>query len=114
VRTPYITQPKLCQDKLCQEILTTLFCIVVFGFPASPDLPLNQTNLSYLDQRYALQWVQENIDSFGGDPDKVTIFSESSGAISVDSILTAPPASALPCRAAIVQSGNIISQNQEV
>ncbi|PVH89071.1 Carboxylesterase [Cadophora sp. DSE1049] len=82
----------------------------VFGFPAAPDLPQNETNLGYLDQRYALEWVQDNIDSFGGDPEKVTIFGESSGAISVDSILIAPP-SPLPFRAAIIQSGNIIGQN---
>lgn len=45
----------------------------VFGFPGSPDLPLQGNNLGFLDQELALQWVQANIRQFGGDPTSVTI-----------------------------------------
>jgi acetylcholinesterase len=80
----------------------------VFGFPASPEIPLEKRNLGFLDQRLALDWVQRNIAAFGGSPDKVTIFGESAGAWSIDALLTSFPAgSKPPFRAAILQSGQI-------
>lgn len=47
-------------------------------------------NWAFMDQLAALTWVQENIESFGGDPRSVTIFGESAGAISVSSIVSSP------------------------
>lgn len=51
----------------------------------------------------ALQWVQDNIVSFGGDPTKVTLFGQSAGAKSVDRLVLNPPFSGA-FRAAILQS----------
>ncbi|KAF5559243.1 carboxylesterase 2 [Fusarium mexicanum] len=62
-------------------------------------------NLGLLDQIAALEWVQQNIKAFGGDPSKVTIFGESAGAMSVATLLAVPRAKGLFHRA-IVQSGS--------
>lgn len=56
----------------------------VFGFALSDALNATDSlNVGLKDQRLALEWVQQHIQLWGGDPDRVTIFGQSSGALSV-------------------------------
>jgi para-nitrobenzyl esterase len=60
--------------------------------------------LGIADQVAALEWVRENISSFGGDADNVTIFGESAGGMSVGTLMATPSAKGLFGKA-IPQSG---------
>ncbi len=80
-----------------------------FGFFAFPSLTSerpneNKGNYAYMDQIAALQWVQQNIAAFGGNPNNVTIFGFSAGGVSVHSLLVSPQARGI-FHKAIVQSG---------
>jgi para-nitrobenzyl esterase len=73
------------------------------GFLAIPGAP---TNRAVRDWLAALTWVQDNIASFGGDPDHVTIAGQSAGGVACATLLTTPAATGL-FHAAICMSGAI-------
>lgn len=74
-----------------------------FGFLATPDGSV-RGNMGLYDQNLALQWVQENIAQFGGDPKRVTIFGQSAGASSSSLHMISPHSQGLFSQA-IMQSG---------
>ena len=77
----------------------------LFGFMSHPDLDPDKpvANFGLWDIIAALQWVQANIERFGGDPGRVTLFGESAGAHNVVTLMVAEPAKGL-FHAAIAQS----------
>jgi para-nitrobenzyl esterase len=98
------------------EELARMGCVVVsinyrlglFGFLAHPALSQESDakvsgNYGLLDQIEGLRWVKRNIAAFGGDPERVTIFGESAGGISVLCLMVAPQAKGL-FHGAIAQS----------
>ncbi|XP_063229167.1 uncharacterized protein LOC134534613 [Bacillus rossius redtenbacheri] len=92
------------------SILVTLnYRVGALGF-LSMEHPDVTSNAALKDQVAALRWVRRNIAHFGGDPDKVTIFGESAGGISVDMHLLSPMSEGL-FRRAISQSGSALAVN---
>jgi para-nitrobenzyl esterase len=101
-------------DDLCRNgdvvVVTCNYRLGALGYLAHPALAVATTegetfgNWGLLDQLCALRWVHEHVGAFGGDPDNVTVFGESAGAMSIAALLAAPSARGL-FRRAILQSG---------
>jgi para-nitrobenzyl esterase len=88
-------------------VVTINYRLGMLGFFAQTALDSEghlAANYGLMDQQFALAWVQRNIENFGGDPDRVTLFGESAGGLSVYSQIASPLAAGLFHRA-ISQSG---------
>jgi para-nitrobenzyl esterase len=94
-------------------LVTTNYRLNIFGFLAHPELSAEDAhgvsgNYGILDQIAALKWIRNNIRQFGGDPENITIFGQSAGAMSVQQIVTSPLSKNL-MQKAIMQSGGGVS-----
>lgn len=92
-------------------LVTVNYRLNSFGFLAHPELTAEAMahgevacNFGLLDQRCALLWVKDNIRSFGGDPESITIFGQSAGGRSTWAHICSPMNAGLFQRA-IAQSG---------
>ncbi|XP_048201976.1 cholinesterase [Perognathus longimembris pacificus] len=86
-------------------VVSMNYRVGALGFLALPGNPEAAGNAGLFDQQLALQWVQNNIAAFGGNPNSVTLFGESAGAVSVSLHLLSPQSYPLFLRA-ILQSGS--------
>lgn len=99
-------------------VVTVNYRLGPFGFLAHPLLAQESPhhvsgNYGLLDQIAALKWVRRNIAAFGGDPNRVTIFGESAGALCVCRLLVSPLARGLFHRA-IAESGGVHGRNRHL
>ncbi|XP_045493180.1 juvenile hormone esterase-like [Colias croceus] len=84
-------------------LVTINYRLELLGY-ISLDIPEIPGNAGMRDQVMALRWVKENIMKFGGDPDNITIFGESSAGTAVTYLILSPMAQGL-FHKAIAQSG---------
>ena len=90
-------------------LVTINYRLNIWGFLAHPWLSAESEhhvsgNYGILDQIAALRWVHENIAAFGGDPENITVFGQSAGAMSTQTLVSSPLTESLIARA-IMQSG---------
>jgi para-nitrobenzyl esterase len=106
---PRLNSPTLAKQGVV--LVTINYRLALFGFMVHPAILAShpedpQGNYGLLDSIAALEWVQRNIDAFGGDPDNVTVFGESAGAGLVNTLMIVPRAKDLFHRA-ISQSSSV-------
>lgn len=90
-------------------LVTINYRLGMCGFLAHPLLTAENGgkgsgNYGLFDQLAALKWVKKNIAAFGGNPDNITVFGQSAGAGSVQSLISSPLTKGYIQRA-IIQSG---------
>lgn len=107
VDSPYLKPTNWVSRSQKHIVVSINWRVNIFGFPNAAGL--DQQNVGFLDARLALEWVYENIEAFGGDRDRITLWGQSAGAVASDIVGFAfwedPLASSL-----FLQSGNAIRQ----
>jgi para-nitrobenzyl esterase len=112
LRTGSASTPVYWGDELVQKGVITVnlsYRVGSFGFLSHPDLSRESGygtsgNYGVMDMIAALEWVQQNISAFGGDPDNVTLFGQSAGSFALSYLMSSPLAKGLFQRG-IGQSG---------
>jgi para-nitrobenzyl esterase len=93
-------------------LVTINYRLGVLGFLALPELSAeapygSSGNYGILDQIAALEWVRDNIAAFGGDPDNVTLFGQSAGAVNISTLICSDKVKGLVHKV-IFQSGGMM------
>jgi para-nitrobenzyl esterase len=114
----YLSDPQLAQDSI---VVTINYRLNGFGFLAHTALTDEDAaefeqggtsgNQGLFDALLALQWVKDNAQALGGDPEKLMMFGESAGGMSTCSLLVSPLAEGL-FTSALIQSAGCLWLNQ--
>lgn len=93
-------------------LVTVTYRLGILGFFSHPLLSAESPhgvsgNYGLLDQIAALKWIHENIEQFGGDPNNITIFGQSAGAGSVQSLCASPLSKNIISRAISMSGGGL-------
>ncbi len=99
-------------------LVTVGYRVGVFGFMCHPDMRRENRheyvgNFGHRDQLAALKWLRDNIEAFGGDPDRITVSGQSAGSASCCALMNAPAAKGY-LHGAICQSGDIFQPERDV
>lgn len=85
-------------------VVTVNYRLGVLGYLGLPGLP-GSGSFGFADQVQSLRWARENIASFGGNPDTITVAGESAGGLAACALLTSPELAALQVSRVVVMSG---------
>ncbi|KAM5350441.1 hypothetical protein ACJ41O_006946 [Fusarium nematophilum] len=107
---PFQLSPNWVQRSQKHIVVQVQYRLNLLGLPNAAGLAEDgeNLNLSFLDQRLAVEWVRDNIAGFGGDPDRITLWGESAGAYSADGYLFAWPRDPI-VKGVIADSGNAVA-----
>ena len=108
----YATEQEFDGEAYCRRgviLVSVEYRCNIFGFLAHPwtgaeNESGHSGNYGILDQIAALKWVYENIGAFGGDPHNITVFGQSAGAMSAQTLISSPLTENMIAKA-ILQSG---------
>lgn len=109
---------KYLAEKYNVVVIAVNYRLGVFGWLSHSALQRGHTELAKspnygtTDLIQALKWVHQNVENFGGDKNRVTLFGESAGAFNIGSLLISPKASGLFHRA-VMQSGGFPVHSQQ-
>ena len=74
-------------------VVSIAYRLGLFGFLSHPDIEdVAVANFGLWDQVAALEWVQDHIGQFGGDPNRITLFGESAGSQDILALMTSKQA----------------------
>ena len=100
-------------------LVSVTYRLGIIGFFSHPLLSAESPhgvsgNYGVMDQAAALKWIHNNIEQFGGDPDNITIFGQSAGAGSVQTLCASPKSRDLISKAISMSGGGLGSMGMPV